>query len=308
MKTLNIPHLSHRFLICLVLASGSLTFGYSQTWLANGHAWHYEVSGGWNPATNGAHIEVVEGDTLVRGIACKRIVHYSPNSTSWPIYAYAENGRVFVNHDQDFIKIYDFNLNVGDTVFLLGSRRYVIDSVGTILIGGSPRRFQSVQLTGSQFDSGSYFVPEGIGLVPLPDVHDISCAYFFLLYAFCDSPVDGWDIRFGCFTTTDVIVYNPYDYCAETTATTAIPLSNALRIYPNPVQAEFTIAGQAELTGPGQLTVLDAAGRECLRLSVSEVSLPVTVSTQQLQNGSYIVLLAGREATVRGRLIVQREK
>lgn len=306
MKTLSISHFSHRFLLYLVFVSGSLTFGYSQIWLADGHAWHYEVSGGWNPATNGAHKEVVEGDTVVLGVPCKRIVHYLPNSTRWFVYAYAEEGRVFVNHDQGFVKIYDFNLAAGDTVFLLGSRRYVIDSVGIILIDGAPRRFQSVQLTGSQFDSGSYLVLEGIGLVPPPDIHEISCAYFFLLYAFCDSPVDGWDIRFGCFSSEDGIVYNPYNYCAELTATTTVASHNPLRISPNPAQAEFTVSGQTEWTGPGILTVLDAAGRECLRLPVGDMSLPVTVSAQQLPNGSYIVLLAGREATVRGRLIVQR--
>jgi hypothetical protein len=305
MKKLNISHLSRRLLFCLAFTLGSWTFGHSQIWLANGHAWHYEVSGGWNPATNGTHIEVVEGDTVILGLPCKRIVHYLPNSTQWPVHAYAEGGRVFVNHDQDFIKIYDFNLAVGDTVFMLGNRHYVIDSIGTTLIDGAPRRFQAVQLTGSQFDSGPYLVLEGIGLVPR-EGNNFGCAYFFLLYAFCDSPVDGWDIRFGCFSTEDGIVYNPYDYCAEPTATTTITPDNALRIFPNPAQAEFTISGPAELTGPGMLTVLDAAGRECLRLPISDMRLPATVPTHQLPNGSYVVLLKGKDTVARGRVIVQR--
>ena len=78
-------------------------------WFPVGATWCYEYSG--RPDRIRQAVFTVEKDTVVDGRVCQII--RSENSTD---IVYEENGSVYYYFKDKFRKIYDFNVNVGDTV------------------------------------------------------------------------------------------------------------------------------------------------------------------------------------------------
>jgi hypothetical protein len=275
---------------------------FSQTWLAEGQTWEYDVTGGWNPTMYGKLVMQVQGDSTLEGINCKRIVSMEPNGQTGVQYAYADQERVFVFDAflDSFVKIYDFTLSAGDTVFFLGGRKYVVDSVGITTFADALRKFQIVRLSGNSLDAGTYLIAEGIGLVSRFETFNpiYDCIYFFLENSFCDEAVDGRSYRFRCFTEGGS-TYDPFGLC--TLSSVEGLHSQKLKIFPNPAQSQFTIQLEGNPSEYGLLQVFDATGRMILE---TPKTLPATVSVEGWPAGNYQVLFFGEKVTVRGQVVV----
>jgi hypothetical protein len=275
---------------------------FSQTWLAEGQTWEYDVTGGWNPDLWGTMVMQVQGDSTLEGINCKRIVGIEPNGQQGIMYAYAEAERVYVfdPFQDSFVKIYDFTLSAGDTVFFQGARKYVVDSVGITTLAGALRKFQIVRLFGNSLDSGTYLIAEGIGLVSRFETFNpiYDCIFFFLENSFCDEAVDGRSYRFRCFTEGGY-TYDPFGLCTLSSAESLH--SPKLNISPNPAWSQFTLQFEGSPSEAGLLRVFDATGRMMLE---APKTLPATVSTEGWPAGWYQVLFFGEKVTVRGRVVV----
>ncbi len=275
---------------------------FSQTWLAEGQTWEYDVTGGWDPSMYGKLVMQVQGDSMVEGINCKRIVGIEPNGQTGIQYAYAEQERVYVFNafSDSFVKIYDFTLSANDTVFFQDARKYVVDSVGITTFAGALRKFQIVRLFGNSLDSGTYLIAEGIGLVSRFEMFNpiYDCIFFFIENSFCDEAVDGRSYRFRCFTEGGY-TYDPFGLCTLSSAESLY--SPKLNIFPNPAQSQFTLQFEGSPSEAGLLRVFDATGRMMLE---APKTLPATVSTEGWPAGSYQVLFFGEKVTVRGRVVV----
>lgn len=286
---------------CIIFSTLSL---YSQTWLAEGQTWEYDVTGGWDPAMYGKLVMQVQGDSTLEGINCKRIVSIEPNGQTGVQYAYADQERVYVFDAflDSFVKIYDFTLSAGDTVFFQGARKYVVDSVGITTFADALRKFQIVRLSGSSLDAGTYLIAEGIGLVSRFETFNpiYDCIFFFLENSFCDEAVDGRSYRFRCFTEGGA-TYDPFGLCTLSSVSEIDPGAQ-LQIFPNPAQSEFTV--YLEGGGPGLLQIFDAAGRLRLQRAINDISLPTLVPAAGLHTGSYTIIFTAEKAVWRSRLLI----
>lgn len=275
---------------------------YSQAWLAEGQTWEYDVTGGWDPAMYGKLVMQVQGDSTLEGINCKRIVSIEPNGQTGVQYAYADQERVFVFDAflDSFVKIYDFTLSAGDTVFFQGARKYVVDSVGITTFADALRKFQIVRLSGNSLDAGTYLIAEGIGLVSRFETFNpiYDCIFFFLENSFCDEAVDGRSYRFRCFSEGGA-TYDPFGLC--TLSSDEGLHSQQLNIFPNPAQSQFTIQLEGNPNEYGLLRVFDATGRMILE---TPKTLPATVSVEGWPAGNYQVLFFGEKIIVRGQVLV----
>jgi hypothetical protein len=291
------------YLLAAILISASTL--HSQTWLAEGQTWEYDVSGGWDPTMYGKLVMYVEGDTTIQGISCKRMVHVQPNGDQYELYAYEEQERVFVweDYQEIFIKIYDFTLGAGDTVFFQFGRKYVIEEAGTATIAGADRKYQVVHLSGNSLDDGKCLLVEGIGLLSRYDTFNplYDCIYFFLNNSFCDEAVDGRSYRFRCFAEGGGVVHDPFGLCTLS-GVSEIDHGAQLQISPNPAQTEFTV--YLEGGGPGLLQLFDAAGRLCLQRTINDLSLPTLIPASGLHTGSYTIIFTGEKAVWGSRLLI----
>ena len=292
------------FLLAAILISASTL--HSQTWLAEYQTWEYDVSGGWDSTMYGKLVMYVEGDTTIQGISCKRMVHVQPNGDQFELYAYEEQERVFVWDEflETFVKIYDFTLVAGDTVFFQGSRKYVIEEAGTATIAGADRKYQVVHLSGNSLDAGKCLIVEGIGLLSRYDTFNplYDCIYFFLNNSFCDEAVDGRSYRFRCFIEA-FITHDPFGLCTLSDVS-EIATSAHLQIFPNPAQSEFTVYLEGGDSSPGLLQLFDAAGRLCLQRTINDLSIPTLIPASGLHTGNYTIIFTGEKAVWRSRLII----
>lgn len=156
------------------------------------------------------------------------------------MYAYSSQHAVYYydSFDDVFWKMYDFDLQAGDTL-AMKFKKYRIDSTGIMEIGGANVHYQYITFFGGNWFNGSYLVLEGIGLAGRPIENDTTvCSYFFLDESFCASAVDGWDIFFRCFSD-DFFLYDPFGTCSPTD----IPgvFKKNIELYPNPVADWLTL-------------------------------------------------------------------
>ncbi len=213
----------------------------AQTWLADGQAWQYEVFGGFDFEEWGIHELKVVGDTTIQGVDFKKVVHFPLASAPHTWIAKEAGDAVFVYEPSDgsIVKIYDFSLLPGDTVHLVGERKYVISDTGSLLINGFVRRYQEINLGSGILSGYPFLVVEGLGMVGDPaQENPPQCSYFFLHHDFCGSAWDGWDIGFRCFSSGEIF-YDPFGECSL--SQTGQVHQDGLKIFPNPVSSQLTV-------------------------------------------------------------------
>ncbi|RMF32202.1 MAG: T9SS C-terminal target domain-containing protein [Bacteroidetes bacterium] len=267
------PSLSPLFLVSAMLLL--LPPGSAQHWLQEGQEWHYYVFGGFNPQEYGLHRLIVAGDTLVQGVPCKKVVHHPRVSPPEVFIAYEEGGRVFRYnpYDSAFVKIYDFQLQPGDT--LVSPRfRFRIDSVGDLTLHGTELAFQRVNVLGTNWSD--LLIIEGVGLVgrPFSNVPQdtLICSYFFLDQSYCAAAVDGWNVLFRCFSGP-AFSFDPYNTCGL--SATVEPSPAPFRLLPVPADGTLKVVLPPGHPTPKAWLVVDAGGRQRLAGSWSGPTLEV---------------------------------
>jgi hypothetical protein len=279
--------MKHLYLLFALLFSCHLTINaQSPNLLEDGERWTYEMIQGWTPGSRVLDLEVV-GDTMVGGLNAKKI---SLNGLQPGIrIARADNDRVFKwQHDnQQFLKIYDFSLQAGESI-LLPSFSYLIDSTGVTDEFGPSLRFQEVIFFNTPFMTGTFLIVEGMGLVGRSGFNEgNACSYFFPDELSCDLAVDGIDMYFRCFKQNGLL-FDPYEFCLNTVGEAQW---RSIRAFPNPASEEVQIQLSQPVPAGTMIQIFDLTGRLILSQSVQENSSLIDIPLQGIPSGQYLLIL-----------------
>ncbi len=295
--------------VCFLLFLAPAAATRAQTWLAPDHVWTFKLTGGFAGVNLNFNLAVAS-DTVVNGQACKKIVATGAGGFLYPPlrFAYASGNQVYAYQEaaNTFAKLYDFDLGPDSIVYVPplyptnGSFTYRIESVDTVLAAGQLRRRQNVVqlLTGSPGNL-HFEIIEGIGMVGRPSQSNLpDCSYFFLDQEICASVVDGFDLKFICFTASGGS-YSSYGPGCTVTVSSDISLSYhpALSLHPNPATDRLLVQAADLPAAVRQTKVFNAQGK----LLHSENGLPEWVDTAALPTGVYwlsVLLENGRQVAV----------
>ena len=210
------------------LSASAQYFEVGMTWVYG----QYTTMPGWPP-----HISTmtITGDTMINGEAAFIIDPPEPSYSGNPRIRYiGESGQqVFYYMNDEKRLLYDFSLNVGDTLVvkaqwccqgdLLDTIVGYVDSVGSITVSGVPLKYQ---------DFGSADWPrehvEGVG----------SLYYFFPNPPLFDNAYS--KLRCVIYPNGDILKFTDDEDCYTIMGVNDIQQSG-LAMYPNPVMDELTI-------------------------------------------------------------------
>jgi len=191
------------------------------------------------------YVYYINGDSAIDGITYKKVFKHGVLSHQWfdspPVPEYCETSDTFnIYHcllRQDAYKIfirqwgdpetllYDFDLNVGDTLPITWNQwndDIVVVSIDSISVGDSYRKIFNLS------DQSSPQLIEGIGheggfLEPFPPI--LECGHFLL-----------------CYALNDTTYYPNYDDPCDLTVSIKPPAkSSSLKAFPNPAKNNATI-------------------------------------------------------------------
>lgn len=293
--------------VCFLLFLAPAAATRAQTWLAPDHVWTFKLTGGFAGVNLNFNLAVAS-DTVVNGQVCKKIVATGAGGFLYaPLrFAYASGNQVYAYQEaaNTFAKLYDFDLGPGGIVqvpsyFLFGSPfTYRIESVDTVLAAGQLRlRQMAVQLSNGNPTNTHFEILEGIGMVGRPSQSSVpECSYFFLDQEICASVVDGFDLKFICFTASGGS-YSPYGPGCTVSSDISLSYHPALSLHPNPATDRLLVQAADLPAAVRQTKVFDAQGN----LLHSENGLPEWVDTAALPAGVYwlsVLLENGRQVAV----------
>jgi hypothetical protein len=241
--------------------------------------------------------------TLVNNIYCHELLYSKNMSDPWKStgkYFREENGKVFnIREDQnDPVKlIYDFNLNVGDTLIPhndgLYGRREVTQTGFVELLDGISRKYLIVSCDANGGGGTTTWV-EGIG-----DIERL-----FWADSFCASFDDGGYTDLFCFSTNGQSVYlkpgleNCYVSSVENVD------KEGFDIFPNPCSDYLNIINEAGFS-IDNITVYDIVGNVVLKSENTTSNLTLNIS--RLSAGVYIGILRSSNKTIQSfRFVVSK--
>lgn len=266
-------------------------------WFENGATWYYKYGEGLEAQSAGYEKLEVIGDTVVNNIDYRIINRIRVFSTGVEqvlnnlyLRYNSENDQVFRFSDSTEYLLYDFSVEVGDTIIVevingLGEVSYcnlLVDSIRIELFSDSiQRRVQYCTETQNfQFRFAGRIV-EGIGsevfLFPVDELAcDAGCADN--LRCFSDSKVKITSPNIGCdelITNTDLIIKQ----------------KNELKVFPNPAQDLLYIESMNPMLS---VTILDLNGSDIIKKSVYS-ELITSLDIQSLDSGIYIIRILFRD-------------
>lgn len=272
-----------------------------------GATWHYEsVTDLTKPPIYRSF--TVEKDTVVAGKNARFIRDNYNNSD----IVYEENGCVYYYFKDKFRKIYDFNVNVGDTVefeFLTYTHqssdldttlvlRYKIEKIQTKNIEGADLKEISTVYVGSnphQYGLIQYVYLEKIG-VEHPHILDGG------LFTVCpDKATIPENItRLRCYHDTEIDHIadwwaeenKPCDYDYTASVVSATHEKNSIDLYPNPAKDKLTLSG-SQYTQDLQIILYDVKGNFIFE---KKVRLPYELNIEHLPTGTYFILFFDENA------------
>ena len=176
-----------------------------------------------------------------------------------------DSNRVYKYYHNSEELLYDFDLDVGDTVLNSNNENEIVSSIDSLRVGNTYRK--KFNLSGHNM-----FLIEGIGhtngfIEPMGPIFD--CSYTLICYAANDT------------------TYFP-DFEAECNYNLSIkeePITNKLSIYPNPVASELTIESEKHLE---KITLYSVLGNK-IRTIIPERKQMTTINIENLSVGTYLV-------------------
>lgn len=238
-------------LIYILLFVISFNFGKAQVWCPPGAIWSYELpTGAWD--CHGIYRYEYIGDTLVNSVNCKKICQTYTGKCAWDLdyetsivtthLMYADSNKVYYYKYNQFNILYDFSVQIGDTMKIRSNFIYpgcdtiatlLVDSVGVMTINSQNLRYyyvSSIAGTAYAFDCR---IVEKIG-----PFYNLGSNYFF--------PVK-WDT---CGLALDEVPEHGFFKCYKDDNFSAVSLSqdscsftlevpntiiSSFEIFPNPV-------------------------------------------------------------------------
>ena len=78
-----------------------------------------------------------------------------------------------------------------------------------------------------------------------------------------------------------------------------------LEITPDPANDVFTVKPMGMVDGKGELLLINTVGQICYQQTINDCSTPVTVQSDQLESGMYIVFVRGEKRAYTGKVVIQ---
>ncbi len=218
-----------------------------------GASWHYNYDYYWGES--GYYQVNYVKDTLVEGKMCKKLSRqlYAYNQVNGNQYTenrgfdflYQEGEKVYFYYSNSFNLVYDFSLQVGDTLTLkdrwfgCDDKAFSIDSIGTTIIHGDTLKFQVVnEVVNEGF--GSYW-PDSTILVE--KIGCLSWYHFPAPECITDSDFQPKELR--CYTDdaspTYAVVDTTLYACDYVASTSVIKQTFKPQISPNPAVNQLQI-------------------------------------------------------------------
>lgn len=288
-------HLATLFILSFFLIQRSTA---QVTWFNAADQWTFHVISGW--VGQGIEQIMPEKDTTVGGVAYKKLLRNAQFSigvsqsdfrlmrqegqkifarAQWPVVSYDE------------LLLYDFSLDVGDTVHLpLYENQnlelaYVISEVTTVDIGGQTRVKQVIRWLNSPVEKGTLI--EGIGCVEgLHKIGGVDClteAYLFL-----DEPsalaVDGPERKF-CSFQSDSFFFEGLGVVLCKALPAQTPNELPVTVFPT-LSTGMIYISVPDPSASYQVTLYDLAGKQ-----LQQTTLIGDASIHTLYKGTAVVWL-----------------
>lgn len=186
----------------------------------------------------------------------------------------------FPQYGNEETLIYDFTLNIGDTVTILGWEPMVVDSISQIEINGEDRK-QIYFSTWGQFIE--HWI-EGIG------------SNFGILQS-GTSLVVGWYTRFLCMLEDGELIYmNPnYNSCYLINTEIEEINNSIIKIYPNPAKDKIYI-NNTENIKIESISIIDLKGKNIMKFERNKTELDLS----GISTGIYLLKLTyGNEIIIK---------
>jgi hypothetical protein len=308
-------------IIILLFIAGVAKFSFSQ-WYSNGATWYYNLeSWGYDENSQSYYTgegyvkyEVV-GDTLIDTITAKIIIksgkYFSGNPLSQDtIIVYADSNRAYFWTGYDFRLMYDFNLEVGDTLdvdvyntsICDSISPLVVDSIDTITADGISLRVQYITLSGNTTSTSKEYANYTYRIIEY--IEDVTkTGYDFLFVPTCEDlypSAENNSLR--CFHNENFTYYNDWWQSDQPCDTIINPLgvelltkehSNIL-LYPNPAMNNINIESNSELIK--QVKIINSLGQILIdkKVKEKEVSIDINSFTSGIYN-AIIILNNGQQ-------------
>lgn len=303
----------------------SLKFSmYAINWFPIGAKWHWTDFHCMRPECAYSTLEIV-GDTTVGGkILKKGIVHYfdgqHPDGRIKPeaeILFEEEEGRVNYLFKGNTYRLYDFNLQAGDTMYTdmtllsynignvsgekdtLMTAQSVVDSVDTVEIGGLPlRRLHLSPVFVEDGEMGNHPLVYHMAFTAIEKIGFMDVVSFF---GFVDNQgilTGGWYGSLRCYSD-DEISYRKNENipCDSLAGSTHVGIKNtayqSVGIYPNPVDDYLRIDIPRE--GIARLDIVTLDGRTVYTLSEPKHE---KIAVGALDKGAYLLFITTKEQNI----------
>lgn len=297
------------FVLCIAQAFGQTG------WPPIGAKWHYTYvpcdMGGGCGAEEYIYLEAVK-DTLVNDTLCTKIIVEHHNGKKEVKYLgdefiYSTENQVFSFHHGHFNLLYDFSLQVGDTVALrLGSNCNLYDQMESselYLADPLPVKHIVVEKDSIEIDEKKYlfmdmdFIPNDIGYP------------FFLFFGYrviiksigslefltgkLTNPIEsGFYGPLRCYSDS-AVNYTTDTPCDYLTAAEVLPYNNKVFCYPNPVSNQVFISFTNTENNDVQVEIWDMNGKMVSKAETCNEF--VSIETTMLPQGTYIFQVMGNQ-------------
>ena len=258
-----------------------------------GAKWYYSFTPWSYPLRNEAILVESIKDTVVNNINCRKMSGVGSN------FIYSSGNKVFIfnNFINDFVKIYDFDLQAGDTLKFKYANdssisAYIIDSVEFMSINSKIKKIQYISPQMPNMNGDNMWVFYGYNIEGIGNNN-----YLFPQFALADPLING---GLRCYEDSIIGYYNTgiVSVC-DSTIMLGINENEFLpfKLYPNPAKDYIFIESNS---GNALAEIFSIDGKLQKKYSIF---YETSININDLAKGLYIIKLQTEKGYVYGKFI-----